>query len=156
MVASTWNMQYIQIFCCFSVGFLVGFVLFELLSFELNKSEEEMHEVIEKYMPIESKVVKLHQSRILCILTSQEYHRKNAIQVQHCEKSLFANTVSDRSLDAIGFSMKEEYDHLWGRVKLIFHYVYKNFIDEYESNDSDITFEDGIHDEGSTYGQMES
>lgn len=139
----------------FLAGFLIGFVLIKLLSFELDQSEEEVHEVIEKYKPIETKVVKLHQPRILCVLKSQEYHRTNAIQVQHCDKLLFASTVSERNLDAIGFSMKEEYDHLWGKVKFIFHYVYKNFIDEHEPNDSDITFEDGIHDEGRTYEQME-
>lgn len=133
------SMQCIQLFCYFTFGFLVGFVLFNLLILELNIALEELPEIIESYEPIETRKFKnLHEQRILCVLTtSRKNHLTKAIHVQetwgkHCDKLVFVSTKTDSNLGAIGFDLEDDHNHLWGKVKLIFHYVHKNFIDDFD------------------------
>lgn len=154
-VGSAQNMEYIKTFAYFSIGFLVGLVLFYLLDLELNKLVRELHEVIENYDPVEMEVMESYQSKILCVLTtSRDLHRTEAIHLQRCDELLFTRTELD-SDDAIGFSMKDEYHHLWSKMELLFHYVYQNFMDDYDDT-VDITFEDGVDDEGPIYDQIQS
>lgn len=75
--------------------------------------------------------------RILCLLNTYPKNHYKAIHVQqtwgkHCDKLLFASTITDVNLNAIGFNMTDQHEYVWGKEKLMFQYVYKNFLQQYD------------------------
>lgn len=45
---------------------------------------------------------------------------------------IFSSAVTDNNLGSIGFNVTDDHDNLWGKVKLMLQYVYKNFLDDYD------------------------
>ena len=86
----------------------------------------------------ETTVDDVKKIRILCsIQTRPVSHAQRAIHImetwgKHCDKVIFSSTATDVNLGAIGFNMPDSHDFTWGRFKLMFKYIYQNFIDEYD------------------------
>lgn len=51
---------------------------------------------------------------------------------RHCDKLIFASTTTDVNLDIIGFNVTNAHDHVWGKEKAMFQYVYKNHFHNYD------------------------
>lgn len=57
--------------------------------------------------------------RILCYLnTMPASHSKKAVHIRntwhkHCDKLIFASTLTDNNLGALGFNVTNDHGHLW-------------------------------------------
>lgn len=129
----------IHLFFCFTIGFVIGFILFDKIISSDDDSFNAFHIKDTKSNGIvENETVKFKTPKILCImLTSQHNHETKAIHLKntwgkHCDKLIFTSTKTDNNLGSIGFPVNDDYKHLWSKIKLVFHYVYKNFVDDYD------------------------
>lgn len=51
---------------------------------------------------------------------------------RHCDKLVFASTLTDVILNVIGFNLPDVHSFMWGREKLMLQYVSKNFGHKYD------------------------
>lgn len=88
--------------------------------------------------PVEIAVDDVKKLRILCFLnTMPRAHSTRAVHIvetwgKHCDKLLFASTITDVNLGAIGFNVTDDHQHMWGKVKLMLQHIYKVHLDEYD------------------------
>ncbi|XP_037027760.1 glycoprotein-N-acetylgalactosamine 3-beta-galactosyltransferase 1-like isoform X2 [Bradysia coprophila] len=79
-----------------------------------------------------------NEVRVLCwIMTTAENHKSKALHVKNtwgrrCNKLLFMSNVEDSDLDSIGLNITDDHDHLWGKTKLSFEYIYKQHLYDYD------------------------
>lgn len=132
-----------NIFLHFLAGVVLGFIATQLLfNDEPNVSKHfSLHtdkiEEFEKNEDIKSRKL-LKKIRILCLInTCPKNHNIKAVHVkqtwgEHCDKLLFASTLTDVNLNTIGFNMTDAHSYVWGKEKLMLQYIYKNFFDHYD------------------------
>ncbi|XP_050544355.1 glycoprotein-N-acetylgalactosamine 3-beta-galactosyltransferase 1-like isoform X2 [Daktulosphaira vitifoliae] len=71
--------------------------------------------------------------RVLCwIMTNPNTHMKKARHVKatwgkRCNTLLFMSTAEEKSLPTVVLPVKEGRNHLWGKTKEAFKYIYKNY-----------------------------
>ena len=125
----------------FVTGFLIGLTLFFVFLNVKIQSVNSHFSILEKEMQAEiySDVLseKLYTKvRILCwIMTSPENHKLKAIHVKEtwgkrCNKLLFMSSKADVELGTIAMPEFEGRNHLWGKTKHAFSYIYYNHYDE--------------------------
>lgn len=128
----------VDYFFCFLGGIICGFVFNLFLIDEPPKIKRVNHfkesfEIKEKFALAEIKKI-----RILCMLnTSPSNHRTRAVHIKqtwgkHCDKLVFASTLTDLNLNAIGFNMTNEHEYVFGKQKLMMQYVNNNFLNQYD------------------------
>lgn len=83
-------------------------------------------------------LAEMNKIRILCMLnTNPKNHHKRAVHIRktwgkHCDKLIFASTLTDVNLNAIGFNMTDKHAYVFGKQKLMMQYVHKNFLDNFD------------------------
>lgn len=118
----------------FFCGFIVGIFLEAIYTLEEDSIKPE--ENVWKNQSLTMKDVK--KIRILCFLNSMpKSHYKRAMNIlntwgRHCDKLLFASTVTDLNVGAIGFNVTDDHDHMWGKEKLMLQFIYQHFLDQYD------------------------
>lgn len=76
--------------------------------------------------------------RVLCwVLTNPDNHAKKARHVKatwgkRCNILLLMSSVVDPKLGTINLNISEGRDHLWGKTKAAFRYVYENYRGQYD------------------------
>lgn len=76
--------------------------------------------------------------RVLCwVMTTAKNHKSKAVHVKNtwgrrCNKLLFMSNVEDNDLGSIGLNGTDDPDHLFGKTKQSFQYIYKNYLNEYD------------------------
>lgn len=94
----------------------------------------------------EATMADVKKIRILCILTTtRNAHTSRAIHIfetwgKHCDKLLFASTLTDNNINAVRFNVTNAarskalngHDVEWEKTKLMLHYIYRNFLDEFD------------------------
>lgn len=121
-------------------GVVIGFVASVFFYDEPSVMNERAIPSMENFNKInESNALKeIKKIRILCMLnTSPGNHRKSALYIQqtwgkHCDKLVFASTITDVNLNAIGFNLTDKHDFVWGKEKLMMQYVYNTYLDQYD------------------------
>lgn len=136
------NGEYIFIFL---TGIGIGFILTVLFN---EKTIDTKHPKIKYDLFVSKHLNKVNIStnrlkevkkiRILCFLnTRPANHLNKAVHIRntwhkHCDKLLFASTLTDVNLNALGFNVTDDHSHLWGKVKLMFEFIHNNFLNEYD------------------------
>lgn len=137
----------IKILPILTIGFGFGFLL-RLYVFEINenvivpKFNHDFHEENETTTNTpeapETTVAEVKKVRILCFLTTSPMsHGRRVVHImetwgKHCDKILFASTVTDVNLGAIGFNVTDSHGSVWGKVKLMLKHIHSNYIDDYD------------------------
>lgn len=76
--------------------------------------------------------------RVFCFLnTSPASHSKRAVHIlntwsKHCDKLLFASTLTDVNLGALGFNVSDDHGHMWGKEKLMLQFIHKHYLNDYD------------------------
>lgn len=134
-------------FITYLIGFLIGF--FSISQFSHKKIVSTNLAKVKNVSSIdmlqnetintaETSIVEVKKLRILCFLNTRPLnHKSRAVHIKatwakHCDKLLFASTLTDVNLGAIGFNVSDNHDTMWGKVKLMLQYIHKNHIDEYD------------------------
>jgi glycoprotein-N-acetylgalactosamine 3-beta-galactosyltransferase len=134
----------------FLVGFVLGYLLFSILTVEYNyeiasvteknivrviKSHEERKEKYEQ--KIADKL--FNEVKILCwVFTHPANHKTKVPQVRKtwgtkCNKLLFMSTMQVQGEpDIIELPVENGRDHLWNKTRLTMKYVYENYINDYD------------------------
>lgn len=126
-----------RIFAFFIIGFCIGFIMIDLLSRDPIIELEINYDYGGMVAP-DSSMDKVKKVRILCVITtSEKNHHLKAIHVhntwaKHCDKVFFSSGKTDNNLDSINFDVSDEYDYLWGKVKMIMQFVHKHFMNDYD------------------------
>lgn len=119
----------LEIIFTFLTGIAIGFILNILLTETPIK-----HSVA----TAPNNLDKVKKIRLMCFLnTMPASHSKKAVHIKntwhkHCDKLLFASTLTDLNLGAIGFNVTNDHSHLWGKVKLMLQFIRTHFLDEYD------------------------
>ena len=132
-----------KIFYWFLIGVGIGYFTYQLISVESEAIEPSIKLEVnrtEELPPnlVQTNVENVKKIRILCFLsTMSKSHSLRAVHItetwgKHCDKLLLFSSVTDVNIGAIGFNVTEGHGHIWGRVKLMMKYIYKNFLDEYD------------------------
>ena len=139
-----------MIFYWFLIGFVIGFVIIfsttqivvnSKSSSHINKfrmAEATNERNVSSSNSIRPTVEDVKKIRILCFLgTMPKTHSTRAAHIlqtwgKHCDKLIFFSTVTDVNLGAIGFNVTDNHGHVWGKLKLVMQYIYKNFINDYD------------------------
>lgn len=78
------------------------------------------------------------QVRVVCwVMTSPETHQKKGIHVKatwgkRCNKLIFMSSQNDTKLGAIDVGAGDGRDHLWGKTKASFKYLYDHHLNDYD------------------------
>lgn len=133
----------IKLAALFTIGFGFGF-LFMFENGIDNKSivpkfgSDMLREINDTIETTETTMADVKKIRILCFLTTRsQSHASRVTHIlqtwgKHCDKILFASTVTDVNLGAIGFNVTDDHGTVWGKVKLMLKYIHSNYIDEYD------------------------
>lgn len=129
------NHHLIYIFL-FLIGLAIGIVLNIFFSSgELNtKTSYQIHR-LEK---VERSIDEVKKLRILCFLnTNPASHSTRAVHIlntwsKHCDNLLFASTLTDINLGALGFNVSDDHAHMWGKEKLMLQFIHKHFLNDYD------------------------
>lgn len=123
---------FIYILGC-GIGILLEFTYFRTsIHLELAKRNES------KGIDSDPTVEDVKKIRILCFLnTYPASHGKRAVHVmetwgRHCDKILFASTLTDLNIGAIGFNLSNNHNTMWGKEKMMLKYVHDNFFNDYD------------------------
>ncbi|KAI5710878.1 hypothetical protein M8J75_012152 [Diaphorina citri] len=79
-----------------------------------------------------------HKVRVLCwVMTNPDNHNKKARHVKatwgkRCNILLFMSSSVDPKLGTINLNVSEGRDHLWGKTKAAFRYVYEHYRGQYD------------------------
>lgn len=130
------NMKLRVIFHYFLAGILIGFLLRALFHEKTTKISLKIS-VRDDFIQTKA-IEEIKKIRILCMLnTNPSNHLKRAVHIQqtwgkHCDKLVFASTLTDVHLNAIGFNMTDSHEFVWGKEKLMMQYVYDNFLEKFD------------------------
>lgn len=75
--------------------------------------------------------------RILCMLNTRPANHYRAVHIQqlwgkHCDKLVYASTITDVILGTIGFNVTDEHDYVWAKQKRMMIYIYTNFLNHFD------------------------
>lgn len=76
--------------------------------------------------------------RVVCwVMTRPETHEKKAVHVKatwgkRCNKLIFMSSQNDDNLGAIDLGVGDGRDHLWGKTKAAFKYLYDHHLSDYD------------------------
>lgn len=128
------------------IGLTIGFFTYTLIDDYIN-SAQHSERVVEPFKDIlfsenkesaENTIENIKKIRILCFLnTTPKKHGERAVHVyqlwgKHCDKLLFASTLTDNNINAIGLNVTDIHATTWGKEKLILQFVYKHFLNDYD------------------------
>lgn len=123
----------------FLTGICLGYIYNVLLiedTVQMNK--HAIVEPVNEMVAMDNSVESVKKIRVLCFLnTMPASHSSKAVHIRntwhkHCDKLLFASTLMDMNLGAMGFNVTNDHQHLWGKVKLMFQHIHDNFLDNYD------------------------
>lgn len=128
----------------FIFGIIIGFI--SNICYQQSPTDISIQEIMKQakrakelwLMKNENSLQKVQKIRILCLLnTGPKTQYRKAIHIhqtwgQHCDKLLFASTLTDVNMNAIGFNLPDSHSYVWGKEKLMLQYVYKNFGHHYD------------------------
>lgn len=136
-----------NIFTSFIVGVAIGWISNVLLLAELESDliaatrpflqQTNFSQRNSVKIPSES-YEKVRRIRILCMInTNPKNHYKRAIHVtqtwgKHCDKLIFASSITDVYLNAIGLNITDKHKFVFGKEKMMMQYVYENFLNKYD------------------------
>lgn len=132
-------------FLIYLIGFLIGFLTVSRFSNSTFRPKVSI-KVIEDFtidMPqkIENNttsMMNVKRIRILCFLNTRPSNHKNrAVHIKvtwakHCDKLLFASTLTDVNLGAIGLNVTDNHQTTWGKVKQMLKFIHQNYLDEFD------------------------
>ncbi len=55
-----------------------------------------------------------------------------ATWARRCNDYVFVSSDSDENITAVTFNLTEDRNHLWGKTKRAFQYIYKNHLNEFD------------------------
>lgn len=118
----------------FLTGFGIGFILTILYT------EQPIEHKPIKWDSVKDNILiaDVKKIRVLCFLTTMPAsHSRRLVHIRetwqkHCDKLLFASTLMDVNLGAIGLNVTNDHDHIWGKTKLMLQFIHKHFLDEYD------------------------
>lgn len=126
----------------FLIGLTIGFIFSTLLIGDPDQPDKfsvQLEKFTGDKVDIQrATIAEVRKLRILCFMNSSpQNHRHKAIHIyntwgKHCDKLLFASTLTDINIGAMGFNVTNDHSHLWGKVKLMLQYIHKNFINDYD------------------------
>lgn len=126
-----------EYFVYFLIGIVIGFLINKM--FVQNSSDSSLSSAQQYLNEIESanEFEEMKNIRILCLLNTYPANHYKAIHVQqtwgkHCDKLLFASSITDVNINAIGLNISDGHGYVWGKEKLMLQYVYKNFLHQYD------------------------
>lgn len=128
------------------VGLAIGFFIYILID-DYNTFARLSNTTVQSFKNIlvgentesvKNTVEDIKKIRILCFLnTSPAKHGERAVHVhqlwgKHCDKLLFASTLTDINLDALGFNVTDNHQTMWGKEKLMLQFINKHFLNDYD------------------------
>lgn len=119
----------------FVIGLGIGFLLNVIF---FTESLPDPLRIVEDKQTMKSAMEKIKKIRILCFGdTAPKYHSNRTVHVmqtwgRHCDKIFFSSTLTDMNLNAIGFTVTDDHDHMWGKVKLKMQFIHKHFINDFD------------------------
>lgn len=126
----------------FLLGILIGVFLDILFHMESTEQRYPRHKhLLEREMKNKSLAMTMEdvkKIRLLCFLNSSpKTHASRAVHVhhlwgKHCDKLLFASSLMDVNIGAIGLNVTDDHDHMWGKEKLMLQYIHDNFLNDYD------------------------
>lgn len=144
---SFWNRRSLSLLI---VGFIVGVCLTQMLILSTPSRHEYLpYDKLGEEGPAADVVAHQHTNenvsiskrlsnevRVLCwILTSPKNHKSKAIHVKRtwgrrCNKLLFMSSKLDEELGTVTLTAQEGYNHLWGKTKEAFKYIYAHHLND--------------------------
>lgn len=131
-----------DILICFLIGLTITLFLDFLFSLQIEPQPDpivflHVNQTFQNENP-KVRMGDVKKIRILCFLnTSPKTHATRAVHIfntwgKHCDKLLFASSLTDINIGAMGLNVSDDHDHMWGKEKLMLQHIHKNHLNEFD------------------------
>lgn len=122
----------------FLIGVAIGYFSYRFISEEDNEAKIIVKRQTKNIQSLDKSIENVKKIRILCFLnTSPKTHSTRAVHIKktwgkHCDKLLFASSMTDENIGAMGFNVTDNHETMWGKVIQMMQHIHKNDLYEYD------------------------